>query len=91
MYIENVVYKINPRTLEELKRNIRDEININRGEVQRVMGNFIKRYQKCMDNEGGQFQHLVSKVSKYDNLKSPLLLSTLVLIFLYKGYDFLEL
>ena len=43
--LENAVYKTNPRTLEELKRNIRDEININRGELQRVMGNFIKRCQ----------------------------------------------
>ena len=28
--LENGVYKGNPRTLVELKRNIRDEININR-------------------------------------------------------------
>ena len=57
--LKNIVYKTNPRTLVELKRNIHDEINIiNRGEPQRVMGNFIKRRQKCMDNEGGQFQHL---------------------------------
>ena len=33
--LKNAVYKISPRTLEELKRNIRDEINnINRGELQ---------------------------------------------------------
>ena len=44
--LKNVVYKTNPRTLEELKRNIRDEINISRGELQRVMENFIKRCQK---------------------------------------------
>ena len=28
--LKNAAYKTNPRTLEELKRNIRDEININR-------------------------------------------------------------
>ena len=57
--LKNAMYKINPRTLEELKRNIRDEINIiNRGKLQQVMGNFIKGCQICMDNEGGQFQHL---------------------------------
>ena len=57
--LKNTVYKTDPCTLEELKRNICDKINIiNRGELQRVMGNFKKRYQKCMDNEGGQFQHL---------------------------------
>ena len=56
--LKNVVYKINPRTLEELKHNIRNEINnINRGELQRVMINFIKRFQKWLDSEGGQFQH----------------------------------
>ena len=39
--LKNAVYKTNPRTLEELKRNIRDEINnVNKGELQRVMGNF---------------------------------------------------
>ena len=57
--MKNAVYKTNPRTLEELKRNIRDEIdNINRRELQRDLGNFIKRCQKYMDNEGWQFQHL---------------------------------
>ena len=57
--LKNAVYRTNPRTLEELKRNIRDEINnISRGELQRIMGNFIKRCKKCMDNQGGQFHHL---------------------------------
>ena len=50
--LKNAVYKTNPPTLEELKRNIRDEINITRGELQRVKGNFIKRCQKWLDNEG---------------------------------------
>ena len=44
--LKNAVYKTNPYTLEELKLNIRDEININRGELQGVMGNFIKRCKK---------------------------------------------
>ena len=53
------VCKTNPRILEELKRNIHDEINnINRGELQRVMENFIKRWQKWLDHEGGQLEHL---------------------------------
>ena len=52
--LKNAVYKTNPRILEELKCNIRDEINIiSRGELQHVMGDFIKRCQKCMHNEGG--------------------------------------
>ena len=53
------MYEINPHTLEGLKRNIHDEINnINRGELQQVMGNIIKGCQKWLDNEGGQLQHL---------------------------------
>ena len=41
--LKNAVYKTNPRTLEELRHNIHDEINnINRGELQRVMGNFVR-------------------------------------------------
>ena len=47
--LKNAVYKSNPHTLEELKCNIRDKINnINRGELQRVIGNFIKRCQKMV-------------------------------------------
>ena len=57
--LKDAVYKTYLCILEELKHNIRDEINnINRGELQRVMGNFIKRCQKWLDNEDGQFQHL---------------------------------
>ena len=42
--LKNALYKTNPRTLEELKHNTRAEIkNMNRGELQRVMGNFINR------------------------------------------------
>ena len=46
------------RSKQAAKRNIPDEININREELQRVVGNFIKTCQICIDNEGGQFQHL---------------------------------
>ena len=52
--MKNAVYKTNPHTLEELKRNICDEINnISRGELQQVMGNSTKRCQKCIDKKGG--------------------------------------
>ena len=57
--LKNAVYKTNPRTLEELKHNIREEIyNMNRGKLQQIMRNFVKRCQKCMDNKRGQFLHL---------------------------------
>ena len=67
--LKNSVHKTKARTLEELKRNTRDEINnINRGKLQRVMGNFIKRCQKCIDNEVDSCSTSVNKVGKYDNL-----------------------
>ena len=57
--LKNAVYKTNPCTLKELKHDIHNEINnIKRGEFKRVTGNFIKRYQKWLDKEGEQFQHL---------------------------------
>ena len=63
------VYRTNPRTLEELKRNIRDEINnINRGELQRVMWNFIKRCQNVWTTKIDSSSTSVNKVGKYDNL-----------------------
>ena len=47
--LKNAMYKTNPCTLEELKRNIHDEINnINRGELQQVMGNFNKEVPKMV-------------------------------------------
>ena len=50
--LKNAVYKTNPCILD---RNIRDEINnINREQLQRVVGNFVKRCQKWLDNEDGQ-------------------------------------
>ena len=63
--LKNAVYKTNSGTLEELKRNIRDKINISRGEQQLVMGNFIKRCQKCMER---RFSTSVNKIGMYDNL-----------------------
>ena len=62
------MYKTNPRTLEELKRNIRDEIDINRGELQRVMGNFIERYKNVWTTKVDSSSISVNMLDKYDNL-----------------------
>ena len=53
------VYAMNPNTLEELKANIRGEIDcILETELIHVNAHFLKRCQKCVD-EGGHFQHLL--------------------------------
>lgn len=58
--LKNKVYKSNPHTLEELKQNIRTEINaISEAELLRVNGNFLKRCRRCIDEEGRHFQHLL--------------------------------
>ena len=112
--LNNVVYKTNPCTLEELKHNISHEINnINRGELQWV--NFIKRYQKWLEcsrtvpappsiklismtickipvvlkmwlvvSPRSYTVRYPPRVCQQCTVKSPLLLSTLVLISLYK-------
>ena len=57
--LKNAVSKTNPRILEELKCNIRDEINnINRGELQRVMRTFYKEVPKMYGLRRWKFHHL---------------------------------
>ena len=47
--LKNVVYKTNSRTMEELKSNIRDEINrISKGELQASYGKFYKELPKMV-------------------------------------------
>ena len=61
--------RTNLRTLEELKRNIRNEINNNyRGELQRVMGNFKRGVKNGWTTNVDSSRTSVNKVSKYDNL-----------------------
>ena len=55
-----LVYKTNPHTLDELKQNIRTEINaISEAELMRVNANFLRRCRKCIDAEEQHFQHLL--------------------------------
>lgn len=59
--LKEKVYRSNPHTLDELKTNIRQEIAaISQRELQKVINNFLSRCQKCLNNEGRQFQHLLA-------------------------------
>jgi hypothetical protein len=54
------VYEKKPRTTEELKQNIREEVAaIPPTMLQRVMQNFQKRLQGCVDNNG---RHLTETI-----------------------------
>ena len=51
---------MNPHTLEELKEGIRSEIDcVSEIELIRVNAYFLKRCQKCVDEGGQHFQHLM--------------------------------
>ena len=52
------VYKNTPRTIEQLKDAIRQEIQaVNVDTLGRVFPNLEKRIQVCLDVKGDQFQH----------------------------------
>ena len=52
------VYKNTPRTIEQLKDAIRQEIQaVNVDTLGKVFRNLEKRIQMCLDVKGDQFQH----------------------------------
>lgn len=58
--LKGKVYGSNPKTLEELKENIRSAIQmIDSDELQRVFQNMLRRAQKCVEAQGCHFQHLL--------------------------------
>jgi hypothetical protein len=58
--LKGKVYANNPKTLEDLKENIRTEIRrIDTAELHRVYDNMLQRAQKCIDVHGDHFQHLL--------------------------------
>ena len=60
MLLHHKVYKTNPHTLDELKQNIRTEINaISEAGLMRVNANFLRRCSRYIDAEGQHFQHLL--------------------------------
>jgi hypothetical protein len=59
-YLKGKVYANNPKTLEDLKENIRTEIRrIDTAELHRVYDNMLHCAQKCIDVQGDHFQHLL--------------------------------
>ena len=52
------MYKNTPRTIEQLKEAITQEIQaVNVGTLGKVFQNLEKRIQMCLDVKGDQFQH----------------------------------
>ena len=58
-YVKDKVYKNSPGTLSELKNAIRFEIdNIDIDVLQRVIKNFCKRVELCLEGDGAHFEHI---------------------------------
>ena len=56
--LKGEVYKNTPRTIEQLKDAIRQEIRaVNVDTLGKVFQNLEKRIQVCLDVKGDQFQH----------------------------------
>jgi len=56
--LKDKVYKNTPRTFEQLKDAIRQEIQaVNFDTLGKVFENLEKRIQKCLDVKGDQFEH----------------------------------
>ncbi|QQP34944.1 Transposable element Tc3 transposase, partial [Caligus rogercresseyi] len=62
-YLKSRVYVNRPRSLPDLKANIREEIaNIPADTLVRVMANTRNRYIQCMDNGGCHLSDMISKL-----------------------------
>jgi hypothetical protein len=58
-YLKERVYTTRPRTLDDLKDNITNEINgADNTMLRRTDRNMERRVQLCLEEEGGHFQHL---------------------------------
>jgi hypothetical protein len=56
--LKGKVYKYTPRTIEQLKDAIRQEIQaVNTDTLGKVSQNFEKHVQMCLDAKGDPFQH----------------------------------
>ncbi|XP_069672490.1 uncharacterized protein [Periplaneta americana] len=61
-YLKSRVYQDRPRTIQELKRNIRTEVAATSPNVlQRVMRSLPLRLQECADNDGHHLQNTIFK------------------------------
>lgn len=60
--LKSRVYVNRPRTLQDLKTNIQEEIaNITPATLTRVMTNARNRFTQCMENEGRHLTDLIFK------------------------------
>jgi len=57
--LKDKVYKTNPRTLEELRYDIRSEISTVSGEELHIVSNIILSFNKCIWLGQQHFQHLL--------------------------------
>ncbi|KAI6650019.1 hypothetical protein LOD99_6234 [Oopsacas minuta] len=59
-YLKDRVYSIKPRTISELKENIREEIRkIPNTVCKNVINNLVVRLKKCTELKGGDLEHLL--------------------------------
>jgi hypothetical protein len=59
-YLKSKVYANRPTSLQDLRRNIEDEIRqISRETLHRVANNFVWRLQECVRVHGGHLEHVL--------------------------------
>ncbi len=59
-YLKSKVYANGPNSLQDLRRNIEQEIRgISRETRQKVMENFVWRLQECVRMQGGHLEHIL--------------------------------
>jgi len=59
-YLKGRVYRNKPRTTDALKANITGEIQVVTADVlARTFQNMARRFQSCLDANGGHFQHML--------------------------------
>ena len=60
-YLKDMVYKNNPRTIKDLKNNIRKEIRqISPETLGRVMANFTRRQNNVIETRGKWFEYALN-------------------------------
>ena len=61
-FLKDIVYQENPQTIEELKTAITAKIRaIPKEECVKVIDNFTRRVQVCLQQNGGHLEHILGK------------------------------
>ena len=61
-YLKDNVYQNNPQTISELKTAITTKIRtISREECVKVIDNFARRIQVCLQRRGGHLEHIIER------------------------------